>query len=355
VRWVAALVLAACQSARSPTPPAPDQARLLAARDLGDITTMRAHAWKLWAGIQNVWETWPRSDVVFGATDRIFRELQAIQIGDRIEVETSPLMFAVIFDPVAAKHVTDHRLAERTTLRGRTEIPAFPRDALTLKAIWYPIHHDRATPLPIWDGEPAHAEGNPSRTWKRQVIVDPSGAEEPTGGVVDELVDGVHRVPIDAFIHRPLTTRDEVLAAQRVAKDPTLAIGDHVILLGMHISTKEIPDWVWATVWWHDRPDEGPFALGRPASLHGAARSYLMDVTFSAIDPKGRPHAAMNPWLEARFPDGVRSNCVSCHRRAGFGTMEYLPVTHGDTAPSDPYFTDKVQTDMVWSLALEAR
>lgn len=331
---------------------------MLAARDLGDTKAMRAHGWKLWRQLQNVWDAWPRSDVVFGATDRIFRELQAIKVGDRMEVETAPLMFAVIFDPIAAKHVTDHALGRRDTLRDDADrvIPGFPRGAITLKAIWFPVHRDRETKLPIWDGEPARRDGNPTRTWSRHVVVDPSGAHaEPTAGVIDELIDGVHHVPLDAFIYRTLATRDEVLAAQRVARDPTLAIGDHVILLGMHISTKEIPDWVWATVWWHDRPDEGAYSAGRPASLEGAARSYLMDVTFSANGRDGRPQPMMNPWLEARFPDGVRSNCLACHRRAAFGTMDYLPVTQGDTAPTDPYFADKVQTDMVWSLALEAR
>ncbi len=318
---------------------------------------MRAHGWKLWRRIQDSWETWPRSDVVFGGIDRIFRELQAIKVGDLMEVETAPLMFAVIFDPVAAKHVTDHRLARRDTLRGDADrvVAEFPRGAITLKSIWFPVHRDRATELPIWDGEAARREGNPTRTWSRHVVVDPSGADEPTSGAIDELIDGVHHVPLDAFIYRTLTSRDEVLAAQRVARDPTLAIGDHVILLGMHISTKEIPDWVWTTVWWHDRPDEGQYAAGRPASLEGAARSYLLDITFSANQRDGTPHAMMNPYLEARFPDGVHSNCLSCHRRAGFGTLEYLPVTRGDTAPDDPYFADKVQTDMVWSLALEAR
>jgi hypothetical protein len=63
----------------------------------------------------------------------------------------------------------------------------------------------------------------------------------------------------------------------------------------------------------------------------------------------------MNPWLEARFPNGVRSNCLACHRRAAFGATDYLPVTRGDLSLDDPYFAGKVATDFVWSLALEAR
>ncbi len=317
---------------------------------------MRAHAWGLWKRILPVWEHWQRSDAVFGTTDRIFRELQAFKVGGRVEVETAPLMFAVIFDPIAAKHVQDHHLADRSAQRGRIAIPDFPRGAITLKSVWFPVHNDRVTELPVWDGDTAIDDGNPTRTWMRRVVVDPSGAhDEPTSGAIDELIDGVHHVALDAFIHRPLTTPDEVAAARRVSHDPTLAIGDHVVLIGMHISTKEIPDWVWATLWWHDRPDDGPYAAGRPGALEGAARSYLLDVTFSATDPKGAAQPTMNPWLEARFPDGVHSNCLTCHRRAALGTQEYLPVTRDDTPITDPYFDDKTQTDMVWSLALEAR
>lgn len=351
-----ALVVAGCQSARAPAPPPPDQARLLAARDRDDLAAIRAHGWALWQRILPVWEHWSRSDAVFGATDRIFRELQPFKVGDRLEVETAPLMFAVIFDPVAAAHVEAHHLARGDTLRGHAAIPDFPRGAITLKSVWFPVHRDRETPLPVWDGEPAVADGNPTRTWRRRIVIDPSGAhDEPTSGAFDELIDGVHHVPLDAFIHRALTTPDEVAAARRVARDPTLAAGDHVVLVGMHVSTKEIPDWVWATLWWHDRPDDGPYAAGRPVTLAGASRNYLMDITLGAAAPRGPARAVMNPFLEARFPDGVRSNCLTCHRRAAHGTLDYLPVVREDTPVDDPYFADKTQTDMVWSLALEAR
>ncbi len=295
---------------------------------------------------------------MLGVRDRVFRELQAFRVGDRIERETAPLMFQVVFDPVAAAHVREHHLAQRASTRDASAIPDFPDDAILIKAVWYPVHREGVTRLPVWDGEAARDLGNPTRTWSRQVAIDPV-AEEPTDGTAfDELVDGVHHVPLDAFIHRTLTTPYEVAAARRAARDPTLAIGDHVVLVGMHVSTREIPDWVWITLWWHDRPDAGPYAAGRPDDVRGAARSYLLDTTVSALRPResdGSPHVAMNPYLEARFPGGVHSNCVACHRRAALGATEYLPVTRGDLAPDDPYFDGKTTTDLVWTLALEAR
>jgi len=343
VRWVVALTVFACQQARVPSPPAPDKAVILSARDRDDQNTLRAHGWKLWQRIQDSWESWPRSDVVLGETDRIFRELQPFEVHGRVERETAPLMFQVIFDPIAAAHVDRYHLARKTTFRSHAAIPDFPDAAILLKAVWYPVHREGVTKLPVWDGEQPIADGNPTRTWSRSVVIDPR-VEEPTSGFDDDD----HHVPLDAFIHRELTTWDEVDAARRVARDPTLAIGDHVVLVGMHISTREIPDWVWVTLWWHDRPEDGPYAAVRPA-LAGAARSYLLDAASSV------QHVAMNPYLEARFPDGLHSNCLACHRRAALGTDQYLPVVRGDTPATDPYFADKTTTDLVWTLALEAR
>ncbi|MEO6777461.1 MAG: hypothetical protein ABI467_31330 [Kofleriaceae bacterium] len=53
-----------------------------------------------------------------------------------------------------------------------------------------------------------------------------------------------------------------------------------------------------------------------------------------------------NPWLEARFPGGLGSNCITCHQRAVIGAADYLPVTHGELHPDDVYFRG-VATDLL--------
>jgi hypothetical protein len=74
-----------------------------------------------------------------------------------------------------------------------------------------------------------------------------------------------------------------------------------------------------------------------------------MDATFTTDG------ACFNPWLEARFPDGLHSNCVTCHQRAVVGATDYLPVTRGRLRDDDPYFRGHPPTDFVWSIAFEAR
>ena len=403
---------------------------------------MRAHGWQLWSELQGRWQHFVRSDVVFGQRDRVFRPLRPFRNGETIEAETLPVMFAVAFDPTAAAHIQRYALGSRAVLRAIHAVPEFPRSAIALKLVWYPVHREGRTTLPIWDGDPVNpdARGNPDRTWRRTVTIEPLSAGSAKGaaggevnagsakgaageevnagsakGAAGEEVNagsakgaageevkaageevkaagekrsaaretesaaretenaarehgnaagegrgaiGSRVVPLDAFLHHAIDSAEELAAARTVAHDPSLVLGDYVVLLGMHVTTKEIPDWVWATFWWHDRPDEGRFAEGRPAMLEGAASHYLMDVAYSAETPResdGTPHACMNPWLEARFPGGLHSNCLTCHQRAAFGAASFLPVTRRALAADDPYFAGKTTTDFLWTLALEAR
>jgi hypothetical protein len=325
MRWVPMLATLLACHAKAPSPP-DEQATLLTARDRDDVRTMRAHAWSVFTRVEREWPAWPRSDVVLGRADRVFRPLQPFRDRGRLVTEQLPIVFAVAFDPIAAAHIERYRLAERAGLAAfPAAIPEFPRAAIAIKLVWYPVHAHRATMLPVWDG-PTRAGRNPDTAWPRRVPID-----------------------VNDFIHTELHAGAELAAARAATRDATLEPGDHMVLLGMHVTTKEIPDWVWATLWWHDRPAAGPYAAGRPAELTGAAAHYLMDVAYSDA------HPCMNPWLEARFPGGATSNCLACHQRAALGATDYLPVTRARLPEGDPYFRGKITTDFVWSLALEAR
>ena len=248
------------------------------------------------------WHTWATLDVsAWIPSERLFQDAppgpprqrtpRPVRVGDHVETETLPVTFDVLFDPHAAAHVRAHDLASKQTLQALRAFPQFPPDAAIVKLVWYQL--DASRTLPVWDGE----RGS-DRTWTRTV----------------------HVADLDAFIHE----------------------GDRV-LVGAHITTKALPDWTWATFWWHDGPSDAP------AEVQGAARNYRMCAAFAADEP------CFNPWLEGRFPDGETSSCLTCHQRAVVGATDYLPVTHGRLAADDPYFRGHVATDFVWSIALEAR
>ena len=117
---------------------------------------------------------------------------------------------------------------------------------------------------------------------------------------------------------------------------PSAQAGDQLVLLAMHLTTREIPDWIWTTYWWHDRPDAGPFAADRPAAVAGVWRNYLMDVAYSAATPAeadGAPNIAFNPYLET-FAAGTRSNCMACHQGAVWTPSGAAPVPAGDARPA---------------------
>jgi hypothetical protein len=198
--------------------------RLIAARDRGDVAAMRAHGWQLWRDLQDRWQGFVRSDVVLGQPDRVFRGMRPFRNGDAIEAETLPVMFAVAFDDTAAAHIRRYALGSRATLRAIHAVPEFPRSAIAVKLVWYPVHRDRPTTLPVWDGDPVNpdARGNPDRTWRRTITV------APADGQRDAAPPGAPAVPLGAFLYRTLEGDAELAAARAVAHDPSLARGDSV-------------------------------------------------------------------------------------------------------------------------------
>jgi hypothetical protein len=352
-----------------------DEASLVAAATRGDRAALRRHAWALWAALSApaggapAWQRFVRADRAFApgagaADDPQELRLKPPRRFDPDDDDTvAPGLSAVLFNQAAVRHLRDHALFDRAALgRAREQaravagphaVPAFPRDAISLKAIWYPVHRRGLTVMPVWDGVAAHADAqaNSPSSWPRVVAVDPDRVEVPAGEAVTVHL-GDRRlkarvVPLTRFVTRALTTDAELASAREAAHDPTLARGDYVALVAMHVTTKEVPDWFWATLWWHDQPDLGPLGADRPPSIVGAARSYVMD---TVVDPAA---PCFNPWIEGRFADGLRSSCVSCHERAVALADDFLPVPQG-RAPAGA-LDGELTVDFLWSIAFEAR
>jgi hypothetical protein len=221
-----------------------------------------------------------------------------------------------------------------------------------------------------WDA----ATTNDMITWKRIVVIDTTGAEPKPGEVADANFRGekfrARVVPVRRFYAVTLSAADVAAAnevmpgAARGVLGRDLAAGDQMVLIAMHATTREIPEWTWMTFFWHDHPDDGPKAADRTPQVKGVWRNYLMDVSFDAVLPRendGGPHIAYNPVLEARFANGLLSNCLTCHRRSTWPQEDFLPITRGDGGTvnkalfppdgKDPAFAeDKVRLDFLWSI-----
>lgn len=383
-----------------------------------NVAGQRIHAWNVFAGLTRptpdgkfaVFETWFSEDETFaagptlrsrGATmplprfsvPRQFGELRG---GREVLAEPgSAVLSFVLYNFAGYNHVRTNRLFQASVLdnlvrngafdvkipQNRT-IPPFPPSAVVLKTVWWPVAKDRVSAMPIWDPEtnPPLATGNNFPTWSRFIGVDATRAV-PSGETGDVTYDGqikrnAHIVDVNNFHMRVLEDRDVVDAVNNqsllaaVAKKSfgrDLAVGDIAVLAAIHVTTKEIDDWVWATFWWHDRPNEGPFAQNRVGSLVGAWRNYLMDVAYDLNLPAekdGSPKAAFDPWLEARFIDGGHggggtvSNCMNCHNRASWPKRTdcpnrrcFLPIYRGNPDFEDTaYAPGRLRTDFLWSI-----
>jgi hypothetical protein len=149
--------------------------------------------------------------------------------------------------------------------------------------------------------------------------------------------------------------------------------GDHAVLTAMHVSTKEMASWTWQTYWWQphgDPPDDVPGSRkGQTDKVTGLWRNYAMCTAYNQTQGSASKEMAVcfNPYLEtsAAIPDGVQSNCMSCHGTAtvgsdlgpgGISTLRYpdsyqRPIDF-DT---DPRFSTFTRTDFSWAIPSDSQ
>jgi hypothetical protein len=353
----------------------------------GDLHVQRRFAWDMAAAALPAFEAWPGEGAAFapagsrpGPTGiRGFDRAPSARAAT--ETALAPVIAYTLYNAAAFEHLRRYRLYSRPELdhmrATATSIPDFPRGSAILKSVWWPIAGDRPTAMPVWDPDanPPRALGNPYVGWPRVVaVVPPAGRSAPVRlAFAGRTISGARRIDLAALYHvrlddglarRIMGDAESAKVAWMVLGRP-LRAGDQLALVGANLAAREAEDWVWAALWWHDRPDEGPFAADRPDGLRGVWRNYLMQTAFDPRTPTeadGAPHVAFNPWLEARFPDdgqggGVVSNCLSCHLRASYPPSGFLPVTRGPPdAQADPALASgKLRTGLVWSVPLHAR
>ncbi|MBE1285296.1 MAG: hypothetical protein GJ676_18430 [Rhodobacteraceae bacterium] len=393
------------------------EARLLEFLEKRNFPELRKHAWQIFAGMTSpteggyaVWESWFTADEVYAGpakapaatlSDRRAGIHGARQFGFGLTGAPEPnpgesvaanVMFNMpvrdhvwtnaLFKPGTLKEINDGFNANNTPLLDRS-IPQFPRDAIALKTIWSVVASEGLTILPVWDGELDQPEVKvsppyPADVWPRCVAVTPDPEIKETTHPVTcnrQPVDA-QVIGLDSFYHFRITEAE--LDAVNKALGPnhkdgtpeTIKVGDYAILLGMHFTTREIPNWVWATAWWHDRPDQPPFGADRPDNVIGVWRNYMMNSGYSRDVPlavDGGPATVWNPYIEGKYPNGMRSNCMSCHVRAvyprldpvieGFDMCGALPVLRGEgSLPLDsPALGSRTRLEFLWSILLDTR
>jgi hypothetical protein len=267
-------------------------------------------------------------------------------------------------DLLTTETLTNQLKAVGNTAIDQRTIPAFPPESIIVKAKWQSITNEGPNYVWYWnDGSPNHCHGG----CFEKVTVRKARSDEPCNLPLKKPAD-IHSTCF-------YTVNDD--------GQP----GNSLILLGLHVMTKEISDWTWSTFWWS--PDAGKkskFSDGRFGStiIPGLWRNYLMDTTLSMSKPEekhytlgdkpleadachqnwsepGRAKIDFNPYIEVAPDDGGGmlnarlSNCMNCHKRSSYpgfnnNNMRGIPW-RGELRSDTDCFADQLRLDYLWSLS----
>lgn len=416
----------------------------------GDSDSIHSHTWGIWTALTSpsgqppfegqellVFETWftPQDIKSLPSDERTMDALRAAPREPRPltvphQLQPAVLGFAedaqvgggeetvlgfVKYDPSASAHVVQQDLFSGSVLNtlladGEVEVPPFPATAVALKPVFMHLAPSQAAggryyQLPAWPGPPDPPEAFPSTAWGQCVWVDLQESGQGTGtGAVDTTcaADGGSRTPettygLGTFINFRLTG-SQAEAMNRLPGergDAADAAADEVaVLVGMHVTSREITRWAWQTFWWAADPDapnlpsSAQIAALRPSQLQGAPRHYAGCAAYQMLDPAqpitggsntGESVYCFNPWLEAGFDPtvlpasepgtymgqkvannvGVQTNCMSCHAMAAWdgqgGDLENVLYTGDRYVDLEGSELDKrLRLDFLWSIANNA-
>ncbi len=395
-----------------------------------DTTMIVKHAWGLWAGLieptkeyyngQNllVFETWMGvQELAAMSAQGIIADNNAVKYGrtrlstpkqfargkfidDKTkQIDTNFLLLQTVsYDPTAAYFATKNRLFNESKLKkyivkdGIGEIPQFPNNSIVIKPTYYAGKPDKygLIRLPIWE-TPNPPKAYDYTKWQKWVYVDIHNHQRPNKHLIPvtsfkptekEIKDATCN--LDDFINFKVDQAgaDYLNNHQDAGTKPEdqFVEGDYVILVAMHITTKEIENWTWQTYFWCADPSNPPSpsskfeASLRPKELKGAAKHYALSAGYAMVWPNQpvtggsnlhcEPIISFNPYLEGGFgpqtfngvnkfkPEfkyGMQTNCMSCHALATKSDKGYITDQYIDMADTS-LFKNDVKLDFLWSI-----
>lgn len=384
----------------------------------GNRKAMREHEWQIFAGLirqggRPLWEDWDSkcevklSTVGCDAEDRqlppkgirglefpvemITHYLQDNKLNAsgyerlKADLDKGPVLASVRFNPEAACHLLKNHLTSPEVLKvllgNRASVPSIPSfdpPSIAVKLDWEFLEEQRGpdgTPkkyyLHVFDPVslmPAAPESGGSYS----VLSAPKVEVVPDQECLDRNYSG-EPIPLSCFYSSKVTklslpTNDLVL---HLGHQLLIGPGPHyVVLIGIHLATREIPEWTWATFYWSRRAldSERMENQNRPAAIKAPWNHYSMLTTFNANLPPepgtgGQPICS-SPYLEGGLSHGASSNCLFCHQFASFtgtrmprdseavGSPPYTKGQRPDTTMLERTFlANSLSTTFLWSLA----
>lgn len=261
--------------------------------------------------------------------------------------------------------------------------------------------------MPAWPGTPQvvtpeiTANGFPETSWPGCVYIDTKNKGASTASSVDsDCTAGPgssNTYGLGDFVYYPVTSDNIAAFKVLVSGQEKLSVGDVIVLMAMHVTTREIDEWTWQTYFWTPNPANPPLpssqaiANARPAQLTGAAAHYAMSIGYQMVTPNqpivggqsvGGPVVVYNPYLESDFNAatfgtppvnvgilapgsqtpymatvGIQTNCMTCHGNASVNpsnpnsNTNALPyLTNFYVSREDQSFKGYLQLDFLWSI-----
>jgi hypothetical protein len=269
-----------------------------------------------------------------------------------------------------------------------------PSGSVALKPMMWPVRGDGLTALPVWDGPTSdngsYAGYEIQGLWPRAVAISTTASALASADVT--YLHGVWTnntssrrplgpltyraapvVSIQHFYHFRFPSLDGMAPCDRAILDASaywaygreFRPGDYLAVVAMHIMTKEQPAWTFQSVWWHDRPDAGPYAANRPnipaSQAPGPWRHYLLASTYGIpAQPNGTSWPVQfNPYIELAAAHPIRTNCMNCHHRAAWGSGGNGASYEARPGPdalaifqlNNPIFNGLLGVDSLWSIS----
>jgi hypothetical protein len=325
--------------------------------------------------------------------------------GDNFQNNGDLMLVSEAYSLIGYQNIRDRKLFEQATLNallaeGKTDIPDMDPKTVVLKHMYWPVKRDGLTALPVANMELYDQPANPDTTyigfenmsrWTKAVAIDPTAGQVPPVSVasVTYLYDvlafnpgqtgltppplGPHTykeakvVPITDFYYKKLSAQDyEALSTyDKVLLDASFywvtgrlfEPGDYLVSVASHVITKEMPSWTLQTAWWHDEPDQSPYAKDRPEipDAKGPWRHYLLASEYGITAQPGGDSLPItyNPFIElASHP--VITNCRNCHIRSSWQPLNYINPTGPDALANiqrdNPLFKGHIRADFLWTI-----
>jgi hypothetical protein len=385
-----------------------------------DTAQIISHAWGIWAGLTEptnqkyngqtllVFETWLGIQEIANSSNNNTSKINRTALNvpkqfihgalkDPQVIDTTfQVLETVSYDPWAANFAISNQLLTSSKLRsyavtdGIGSIPDFPNASIVTKPTYYTGIPDKNSLIrvPVWVS-PVPAKAFRSSDWKTWVYADINNRQKPNKILVPVTSSNPSKKEIEnatcnlnEFINYKLDEEGaEYLNLHEDFNSTTYKDGDYVLLVAMHVATKEIKNWTWQTYFWCPDPKNPPspsskFAADlKPKELKGAASHYAVSVAYAMVwpnqpitggsDKNTRPIISFNPYLEGGFgpkvfnypntykPEfiyGMQTNCMSCHALATYkGTAGYTTDQYIDMK-NLKLFKNDIQLDFLWSI-----